>query len=75
MPQLLFVPDPTFAGLTFPFNVYARDPNSTSLIVVSTLSQLTSSCSPAAGSRALFQVIVATQLIQPTVGLWPLTFR
>ncbi len=74
-PQLLFVPDPAFTGQTFPVNLYARDPNSSSLVVVNTQSQRTTSCSPAAGSRSLFQAIVATQLAQPTVGLWPLTYR
>lgn len=75
MPQLLFVPDPTFTSVTFPADLYARDPNSSSLVVVNTQSQRTTSCSPAAGSRALFQAVVATQLAQPTVGLWPLTYR
>jgi hypothetical protein len=74
-PQLLFVPDPAFTGQTFPVDLYARDPSSTSLTVVSTQSQRTTSCSPAAGSRSLFQAMVATQLAQPTVGLWPLTYH
>lgn len=75
MPQLLFVPNPTFSGLTFPIKVYARDPNSPALTVVNTQSQLTASCAPATGSRALFQATVATQLAQSVVGLWPLTYR
>ena len=75
MPQLLFVPDPTFTSVTFPADLYARDPNSSSLVVVNTQSQRTTSCSPAAGSRGLFQAVVATQLAQSTVGLWPLTYR
>jgi len=74
-PQLLFVADPAFTGQTFPVNLYARDPNSSALVVVNTQSQRTTSCSPAAGSRSLFQAMVATQLAQPTVGLWPLTYR
>jgi len=74
-PQLLFVPDPAFTGLTFPVDLYARDPSASSLVVVNTQSQRTTSCSPATGSRSLFQAMVATQLTQPTVGLWPLTFR
>ena len=74
-PQLLFVPDPAFTGLTFPIDVYARDPASTSLTVVNTQSQLTATCSTATGSRALFQAMVATQLAQPTVGVSPLAYR
>src|SRR5467141_1264318 len=35
-PQLLFVPDPGFTGQTFPVDLYARDPSSTSLTVVNT---------------------------------------
>jgi len=73
--QLLFVPDPAFTGQTFPVNLYARDPNASSLVVVNTQSQRTTSCTAAAGSRSLFQAMVATQLAQPTVGLWPLTYR
>src|SRR2546427_341010 len=41
MPQLLFVPDPTFTSVTLPANLYARDPSSSSVVVVDTRSQLT----------------------------------
>ena len=42
LPQLLFVPDPAFTGLSFPIKYYARDPNSPGLTTVTIQSQLTS---------------------------------
>ena len=75
-PQILFAPNPSSYGNSFPFTYYAMDPSASGVAQSVTIrSKLTNSCAPAGPGPTVYKAMVAGQRNQFGVGVPPLTYR